>query len=187
MKLHNTINKPPHSILPASLLLFALLALPTLSGWAEDSPKDATQEAVTHLFGNQVCPVMGDPVDPEEFVEYKDEENQVYGRIYLCCPGCDKKVKENIEKVYNSLYRTDKETGEKKDPVDLKNEKCPISDEPVSESASLEYNGFIVHFCCSGCAKEFLKNPDPVLLKLVPNPDDYKYEPPAGSGTDKKE
>ncbi len=143
-------------------------------------------EQVDYLFGNHKCPVMGDRVDAESFVPYRDEENNVYGRIYMCCEGCEKKVEKNLEKLYTSLYRRDKETGEEIEPIDLGNDKCPMSGEPVIEGIDLEYNGMIVHFCCPGCAQDFLDNPDPLLAEIHPNAKEYKFDRSAGSGSSKK-
>jgi YHS domain-containing protein len=41
---------------------------------------------------NQVCPVMGNEVDPRVFVDYKGR------RIAFCCPGCDESFLADPEK-----------------------------------------------------------------------------------------
>lgn len=154
---------------------------------SDEGEKEETEEPVTHLFGNHICPVMGEAVDPKSFVEYRDEENDVYARIYVCCPGCDKKVEKKIAELYKTLYRTDEKTGKEIEPVDLKNDKCPMSGEPVLPDVSLEYNGMIIHFCCPGCGQDFLKDPEAKLKEIHPEADKFKFEPPAGSGSSKDE
>lgn len=37
----------------------------------------------------------------------------------------------------------------------LTDAKCPVSDEKVSEDASIDYKGGKVYFCCSGCEAKF--------------------------------
>jgi Cu(I)/Ag(I) efflux system membrane fusion protein len=43
------------------------------------------------------CPVMGGPIDPNVYTEYKGK------RVYFCCKGCDKKFMENPEKYLDKL------------------------------------------------------------------------------------
>jgi Cu(I)/Ag(I) efflux system membrane fusion protein len=43
------------------------------------------------------CPVMGNPIDPAIFVEYKGK------KVYFCCRGCDKKFQEDPEKYLAKL------------------------------------------------------------------------------------
>lgn len=140
---------------------------------------------LTHLFGNHECPVMGDPVVPESYVEYRDEENKVFGRIYMCCDGCNRQVEKDLENLYKKFYRTDPESGEEKEAVDFKNPNCPMSGEPVVDGLEFEYNGMIVHFCCSGCGQDFLETPDEKLVDFAPDLDAHVYTRPAGSGSSK--
>ena len=41
---------------------------------------------------NEICPVMGNEVDPDVYVDYKGR------RIGFCCPGCDEKFLADPEK-----------------------------------------------------------------------------------------
>ena len=174
--------------LPFQLIILALLTCFVGYGAiaADENKGEKEEEQVNYLFGNLKCPVTGERVDDEVFAEYADKDNDVYGRVYMCCPGCEKKVEANLEKLYHSLYRTDKKTGEEKKPLDLKNENCPISGKPVAEGQSIEYNGMIVHLCCPNCVKPFLASPDKHLVGLVPDAEDYKYDRSAGSGSSKE-
>lgn len=180
-------TSPVHVIILALLTCFVGLSVTAADEDTGEKEKDQEAEQVNFLFGNHECPVTGERVDDESFVAYRNEEKDVYGRVYMCCGGCEKKVEENLEKLYQSLYRKDKKTGEEKDPVDLKNEKCPMSGEPVIEEATLEYNGMIVHFCCPGCGQDFLENPDPKLVDLVTDKKDFEYDRSVGSGTSKED
>jgi hypothetical protein len=167
---------------------FALMmAAATASRAADEAKAEKAGEAKTaiHLFGNRSCPVSGEAVNPDASVTYTSKDKKTFGRLYLCCMGCAKKAAKNAEELYTKLYRTDKKTGKPIDAVDLKNAKCPMSGEDVEANATIEYNGMLVHFCCPGCAEEFVKEADAKLASLVPNLDDFKFEPKAGSHSDK--
>ena len=176
-----------------SLFQLVILALLTcFVGFAvnaedEEKGEEEKGEQINFLFGNLECPVMGERVDDEVFIEYQDEENDVYGRVYLCCPGCEKKAKANLEKLYGTLYEKDKKTGEDKDPLDLQNEECPISGKEIEDGKSIKFNGMIVHLCCPGCVQPFLECPDKNLVDLVPDAEEYEYDRSVGSGTSKED
>ncbi|MCA9437550.1 MAG: YHS domain-containing protein [Candidatus Omnitrophica bacterium] len=144
-----------------------------------DSHKSAMDKEVKHLFGNKKCPVMGGDVSAESYVEATMNDGNVVGRIYMCCDGCDKKVKKNFAELYKSFYRTDPKTGKEIDPLDLKNPTCPITGKPAAANVAMEYNGMLVHFCCAKCSEGFLKDPDEHLAKMVSNPEDFEYKDPS--------
>jgi YHS domain-containing protein len=163
----------------------ALMATPFMVQAADHdhggkAAKAQAGKKMTHLYGNHTCPVSGDPVSPDSFVLYANKEKGIYGRIYFCCQGCEKKVKKDLDKTYSKLYRTDPKTGKPLEAKDLKNENCPNTGEPVDPKAKIEYNGMIVHFCCPECSEEFLQDPEAKMAKLLPNADEFKYEAKAG-------
>ena len=43
---------------------------------------------------------------------------------------------------------------------------CPVMGNPINKDHFVEYQGKKVYFCCPGCDKEFLKNPEKYLPKL---------------------
>lgn len=152
-----------------------LLAVAVPFAFAAKSEEGGEKER-THLFGNHECPVSGDPVDPTTFAEYKDEENQAYGRVYVCCKACVEKAEEQASDLYKKYYRTDAETGKEIEAVNLENEKCPISGGGVAESGMIEYNGMVVGHCCDKCPAKFLADPETHLGKLVNDELKEKYE-----------
>lgn len=158
---------------PAFLAVLLAVAVPFAFA---AKPDEGEKKELTHLFGNHECPVSGDPVDPTTFAEYKDEENQVYGRVYVCCGGCVKKAEENVADLYKKHYRTDAESGEEIEAVKLENETCPISGGAVSEPGMIEYNGMVVGHCCDKCPAKFLADPDSHLAKLANDELKEKYE-----------
>ncbi|MHC4760307.1 MAG: YHS domain-containing protein [Planctomycetota bacterium] len=44
-----------------------------------------------------LCPVMGNPINKEVFIEYKGK------KVYFCCPGCDEKFTADPEKYLGKL------------------------------------------------------------------------------------
>jgi YHS domain-containing protein len=164
----------------ALVIVFAVRYQSANAASHKESEKAEAKEAdkPMHLFGNHSCPVSDDPVDPKSFVVYKDEEGKVHGRLYTCCEGCNKKTEAKAEELYKKFYLTDAETGKAKEPLDLENEKCPISGKEVDASTEIEYNGMLVAFCCDKCPAAFLKEPNKNLEKIVPEDvaKEHKYE-----------
>ena len=84
------------------------LTLAVLSALA--APLQA-QEAAPKLT-NETCPVMvGEPVDPELYVDYKGK------RVYVCCEGCIEDFKADPESYLHLLpqFADDREAGEEAD------------------------------------------------------------------------
>jgi len=52
------------------------------------------------------CPVMGGPIDPKVYTEYKGR------RVYFCCKGCDKKFLENPEEYLDKLPQSREQSSE---------------------------------------------------------------------------
>ncbi|MHC4555208.1 MAG: hypothetical protein ACYSUS_07965, partial [Planctomycetota bacterium] len=51
-----------------------------------DTPQQEAAENTIEATGEQtLCPVMGNPINKEVFIEYKGK------KVYFCCPGCDEK------------------------------------------------------------------------------------------------
>jgi hypothetical protein len=127
------------------------------------------------FYGNATCPVMGGKTNPKQFVAYKDEKTNTYAKIYLCCAGCEEKVKANPAAAYKKAYLSrevkcpeGKVLAKKGQPLDLKNERCPVMGGKVSEKVHLVYNGYKVGLCCPGCEKKFVESPEKHLTKLMP-------------------
>jgi len=145
--------------------------------------RDVKKEKITHLYGNHECPITGDPVVPEFYIDYRDDEHNAYARIYFCCKDCAKKAMEKLPELYYQLYRTDKKTGKEVEARDIRNKMCPVMEnEPVSPDVAIEYNGLIVRFHHSECIAAFLDDPEPGMRRVLPNAKEFEYERPAGPG-----
>ncbi len=175
------------------MALIAALAIgnSNVSIWAEEDHHEHDHEHGTeehddheghedhkYLYGNHYCPVCNyaDLVDPHAFAKVSNKSANVYGRIYLCHAGCAEEIEKNMAKYYIEVYRTDRESGEEKELVDLENDNCPMSDEAVDGETAIEYNGMKIHFCCEGCAESFLEEPEPAMAKLLPEKEEFKFE-----------
>ncbi len=52
--------------------------------------------------------------------------------------------------------------------AEVTNKYCPVTtNELAEEKFSLEYNGETIYFCCNGCKKDFLADPEKYMAKLV--------------------
>ncbi len=61
-------------------------------------PKKYAAKLVNSYTYQTTCPVMGEEIDPKSFTTLASGE-----RVYLCCKGCDKKLKANPEKYLSKL------------------------------------------------------------------------------------
>lgn len=43
---------------------------------------------------------------------------------------------------------------------------CPVSNKPIDPTKTLQYEGYLVAFCCNDCKTTFEKNPEPYLPRL---------------------
>ncbi len=57
----------------------------------------ATPAATKPATLQETCPVLGGPIDPNIFVEYKGK------KVFFCCKGCDQKFQEDPEKYLDKL------------------------------------------------------------------------------------
>ena len=84
----------------------------------EDEPVEPAEPAEHasvsgELPENEICPVMGNAVDPEVYVDYRGR------RIGFCCPGCDDVFLEDPE---TYLKKVDGELAKKRELAKKKGE-----------------------------------------------------------------
>jgi YHS domain-containing protein len=91
-------------VFPAAVVV-AMLAATGSMGQSEKSTKaDTAKPAVPAIPAKQLkpqttCPVMGDPIDKNLYVDYKGK------RIYVCCTDCIAPLKKNPEKYIKKLEK----------------------------------------------------------------------------------
>jgi len=131
-----------------------------------------------YLYGNHYCPPCNyaDLVDPHSYADIKNEKAKIYGRVYLCYPGCAEAVKKNMGKYYTEVYRTNRKTGKKIPARKLTNQVCPVTGDTVDGKTVIEYNGMIVNFSSNESAKAFLKEPEKGMRKLLPKEKKFKFQ-----------
>lgn len=74
----------------------------TEQGQVEESMENAVAEAKDTAIEQKVCPVMGQPIDKDLFVEYEGK------KVYFCCPGCVDTFKKDPEKYLSKLPQFEK-------------------------------------------------------------------------------
>jgi YHS domain-containing protein len=55
-------------------------------------PEEPAPSAAREEIAQKICPVMGGPIDPNIYTDYKDR------RIYFCCESCLKAFEKDPEK-----------------------------------------------------------------------------------------
>lgn len=145
------------------------------------------------IAAQQKCPVMDEPLDGMGG-PYKVHAN---GKaVYICCPGCAKKIIAEPRKYLDMLTAagvsppelqtaTDSSiapaAGEEVRPRVFKvtaadqpfveaQKFCPVMDEPLDGMGGpyrVNVEGRAVYICCPGCAKKLRANPDTYLGKLA--------------------
>jgi len=100
---------------------------------------------------NDVCPVMGGPVDPDTptvmWRSYK---------IGFCCPGCEHAWQDKTEVEKDAFltkfvpdWREEDQSDAIAGPI---NDICPVMGNPVDpDTATVMWRGYKIGFCCPGC------------------------------------
>jgi len=133
------------------------------SNEAKDRPgTKAGAPGPTGTIAQKTCPVMGNPIDPEVYVDYQGR------RIYFCCPGCDKKFLADPGKY---LPKVDAEiAGQAPEPApradEIAQKRCPVMGNRINPDVHLDWQGRRIWFCCPGCIETFKQDPRTYLARL---------------------
>ena len=127
-------------ILGIITLLFALTAI-------ADTQKTVPQT---------VCPVMGGKIDKTVYVDANGK------RIYLCCQGCDKKVKADPAKYIAMLEKE----GITLDKATVPQTVCPVMGGKINKNVFVDANGKRIYLCCQGCDKKVKADPAKYIAVL---------------------
>ncbi|MBL8841698.1 MAG: hypothetical protein JNL90_09255 [Planctomycetes bacterium] len=132
-------------------LLFAAAVLPAQ---APPSPAPAPALEVTvPSFTNKSCPVMGKPISSRLFTD------TAYGRIWICCKGCNKKIAQDEAAAWKSAYPVVKA---------LDNKLCPVSGKPIEgEPTLLSLQGYELRLHSPECVAAARAESQVVLAKLL--------------------
>ncbi|MFT7463179.1 MAG: hypothetical protein ACI9EF_001523 [Pseudohongiellaceae bacterium] len=148
-------------------LLHATLLTITMVSPAAFSDDDGVAEKLRPFYPLDACIVSG-----EALVQSAATEDQlalpvelvIENRLYrLCCEGCVKKLTGDTEHYAEIL---DEAVAQAQLPhYPLKT--CPLSDEPLPESAQLVMmDGRLVKLCCKRCIHSFRVDPQPAFAAL---------------------
>jgi hypothetical protein len=151
------------TILSAATAAAILLSSP--STWADDPAPAAPAMADTPAkpapapvvtvptYENTTCPIMGKPASKALFTD------TAFGRVYVCCPPCIKKIQADAERAAKAAYPIVKKAGNVLDPVT--GEK--VGDKPVT--ATLQ--GIEINFANAENAKAAPANSQIVITKAL--------------------
>jgi len=116
--------------------------------------KTALQLAETGQIMQVSCPVSGHDFDRDVAVEMGNT------KVAFCCENCLKKYKDADDEGKFKVVFADLDKGF------TRQVKCPVSGKPINPTASVEYEGKKVYFCCPGCPAAFEAEPKKFLEKL---------------------
>jgi hypothetical protein len=105
------------SILAAAV---ALAALPSRARAADPAPAPEALPVTVPVYENRTCPIMGKPASKVMWAETEQ------GRIYVCCPPCIAKIKQDPARAYAAAYPTVKKAG---------NAVCPVTGKTLGADA----------------------------------------------------
>ena len=105
------------------------------------------------LKSQTTCPVMGGKIDKEVYLDYQGQ------RVYFCCPACKDTFLKDPEKYFKKF----EQEGVLPESVQ---KKCPVMGGDIDKSVYVDYKGRRVYFCCAGCEKKFLAEPEKYLEKI---------------------
>lgn len=94
---HKTKSRQSCIILLTGLFIAASLLLTGCKKEEEPAPGEGTEETASVRTEQKNCPVMGNPVNKDIYVEYQGK------KVYFCCPACVSKFEENPEKYISKL------------------------------------------------------------------------------------
>ncbi len=132
-------------------------------------PVEGTSPAGETEIAQEVCPVMGGPIDKNIYADYEGR------RVYFCCQMCVGEFKKAPEKYLGKLdeqLRTAPESGEGQTETrpahatEVAQKLCPVMGGAINQNIFVDYTGRRVYFCCGGCPTVFKEDPETYLKVL---------------------
>lgn len=116
----------------------------------QPQPADAVSFRVPE-FANATCPIMGKPASASLFTDTE------FGRIYVCCKPCIKKVRKEAEKSWKTAYPVVKPAA---------NTACPITGKGVDAKVpAVAVQGASIALCCTDCVPKVATSSQIALAK----------------------
>lgn len=141
------------------LLAIALFALPIVPATADDAPPSTPAPSAEDLtvsvptWGNATCPIMGKPASEALYVDVK------FGRIYICCPPCARKIRAEPAVAYRAAYPTATRIDNKVDPV--------TGSVLGEKTVTMELQGYEFKVCADGCEAKAREHSQVTLVHLL--------------------
>ncbi len=150
-------------VLPSSLaelLLTTVIApmAPTArSASLQESPAtpvvSPALEVTVPAFPNKSCPIMGKPASSKLFTD------TAYGRIWICCKGCNKKIAQDEATAWKHSYPT---------VTKLENALCPVTGKKIEgEPTLLQLQGYELRLHSAECVAAARADSQVVLAKAI--------------------
>lgn len=115
------------------------------------SPPTEVATLTVPEFANTTCPIMGKPASASLFTD------TAYGRIYVCCKPCIKKVQKEAEKSWKTAYPVVKPAG---------NALCPITGKAIDAAVpAVTVQGASIAVCCTTCPPKIAESTQIALAK----------------------
>jgi hypothetical protein len=157
-----------NNFLSVAAISAALLSVGSLARADGPAPAPAARPATVvsvPTFENSTCPIMGKPASKALFTDTD------FGRVYVCCPPCIKKVQTDAERASKAAYPVVKKAGNTVDPVTG----AKIGDKPIV----ITLQGYEIALASDESVKPARANAQITLTKAL-NPDVVDV----GNGTD---
>lgn len=107
------------------------------------------------VFPNAMCPIMGKPISTKLFV------NTAYGKIYICCKSCTKKILADVDAAHRAAYPVIKK---------VDNTICPITGNKTGkDSKKVILQGYEFSVSNDASAAEAQAEPQITLVKITNN------------------
>ena len=160
-------------IILSAFVLAAFLAVTAFAGETETKGADnnTAKNDKVELKKQTNCPVMGGKIDKRYHVDVQGQ------RVYLCCPGCEEKMKSDPDKYFEKAAAQG---------VLFENIQtiCPVTGNKLkNKDIFTDYKGRRVYFCSSECISQFEKDPQKYLGILdgkAPTQNEMKMDEKSG-------
>lgn len=134
-------------------LALVVLALARLLPEQESSAPPPKLEVTVPAYSNTSCPVMGKPISSKLWTDTE------FGRIWICCKGCNKKIATDVAAAYKTAYPRTKK---------LENVVCPVSGKKIEGEATLvQLQGHEVRVHSADCVATARAEAQVALAKAV--------------------
>jgi hypothetical protein len=133
-------------------IFVALCSFAVLAALPAQQPRAPAPAVTVPIWPNSTCAIMGKKVSTRLFVDIE------YGRMYVCCKSCNKKIQRDPHGTYKTAYPVTKPAG---------NQTCPISGKPIGDSKqTVLLQGHEIALCSADCVAKAQADAQVTLAKV---------------------